>query len=168
VLDDPTRDAALLRKLAQDFPSVTAVRVRDALQAVNDVVEKLALAIRAASGLAIVASLLVLAGAIAAGQRARLYDAVILKTLGATRGRLVTVYALEYGAIGLASAVVGLICGIGASYVVVTRMMRLAFSPDVVGMILVATAAVLVAVVFGLSGTWRILSQKPASHLRNL
>jgi putative ABC transport system permease protein len=168
VLDDPMRDAALLRRLAGDFPSVTAVRVRDALQAVNDVVEKLALAIRAASGLAIAASLLVLAGAIAAGQRARLYDAVILKTLGATRARLVAVYAMEYGAIGLASAMVGLICGLGASYVVVTRLMRLAFSPDISGMILVAIAAVLVAIIFGLSGTWRILSQKPASHLRNL
>jgi putative ABC transport system permease protein len=168
VLDDPVRDAALLRRLAKDFPSVTAVRVRDALQAVNDVVEKLALAIRAASSLAILASLLVLAGAIAAGQRARLYDAVILKTLGATRARLVSIYALEYGVIGLASAAVGLICGMGASYVVVTRMMRLAFSPDVVGMAIVALSAVLVAIFFGLSGTWRILSQKPASHLRNL
>jgi putative ABC transport system permease protein len=168
VLDDPARDAALLRRLAKDFPAVTAVRVRDALEAVNDVVEKLALAIRAASSLAIIASLLVLAGAIAAGQRARLYDAVILKTLGATRARLLSIYALEYGVIGLASAIVGLICGLGASYAVVTRMMRLDFSPDVVSMGIVALFAVLVAIVFGLSGTWRILSQKPASHLRNL
>jgi putative ABC transport system permease protein len=168
VLDDPARDAVLLRRLAKDFPAVTAVRVRDALEAVNDVVEKLALAIRAASSLAILASLLVLAGAIAAGQRARLYDAVILKTLGATRARLLSIYALEYGVIGLASAMVGLICGLGASYAVVTRMMRLAFSPDVVSMAIVAFFAVLVAIIFGLSGTWRILSQKPASHLRNL
>ncbi len=168
VRDDPARDAALLRRLASDFPAVTAVSVRDALEAVNDVVGKLALAIRGASGLAILASLLVLAGAIAAGQRARLYDAVILKTLGATRGRLIGVYALEYGLVGLAAAAVGLLCGAGAGYVVVTQMMRIAFSPDVVALIIVALSAVLVAIVFGLAGTWRILSQKPASHLRNL
>lgn len=166
--DDPVRDAGILRALAKDFPAVTAVRVRDALEAVNDVVVKLALAIRAASGLAIAASLLVLAGALAAGQRARLYDAVILKTLGATRMRLVGAYALEYGVIGLVSAVVGLMFGLAASWAVVTGMMKLAFSPDLAAAGFVAGSAIMVAVVFGLAGTWRVLSQKPASHLRNL
>ena len=67
---------------------VTSVRVKDALDAVNDVVSQLVMAIRGASSIALVASLLVLAGALAAGHRARLYDAVVLKTLGATRARL--------------------------------------------------------------------------------
>ena len=66
------------------IPSVTSVRVKDALEAVNDVVAQLVTAIRGASAIALVASLLVLAGALAAGHRARLYDAVVLKTLGAT------------------------------------------------------------------------------------
>jgi putative ABC transport system permease protein len=165
---DADRDAGILRQLAKDFPNVTAVRVKDALEAVNDIVGKLALAIRASSMIAVIASLLVLAGALAAGQRARLYDAVILKTLGATRARLIGAYALEYGAIGLASALFGLVAGTAAGWLVVTRPMRLSFAFEPTGAILAAVAAVAVSIIFGLAGTARILAQKPAQHLRSL
>jgi putative ABC transport system permease protein len=166
--DDATRDARLLKALAREFPAVTAVRVKDALDAVNGVVTKLGLAIRGASGLAILVSLLVLAGALASGQRARLYDAVILKTLGATRLRLLSAYALEYGVIGLASALVGVLFGLLASWAVVVQLMRFSFSPDIASMLGIALLAIVVAVGFGLGGTLRVLTQKPASHLRNL
>lgn len=161
-------DAALLRRLAGDFPSVTAVRVRDALEAVNTIVGQLGSAIRGASALAISASLLVLAGALAAGQRARLYDAMILKTLGASRRLVLSAYALEYAGIGAVSAVFGLVAGTLASWGVVTYVMRIDFVPDPTGAILAATAAVAVTVLFGLVGTLQILSKPPASHLRNL
>ena len=82
---DPALDARILRSSALAYPMVTSVRVKDALEAVNDVVSQLVMAIRGASSIALIASLLVLAGALAAGHRARLYDAVVLKTLGATR-----------------------------------------------------------------------------------
>jgi putative ABC transport system permease protein len=164
----PQADGDLMRALSRSFPSVTAVRVKDALEAVNDVVGKLALAIRGASLLAIAASLLVLAGALAAGQRARLYDAMILKTLGATRARIIGAYLLEYGAIGVAAALFGLIAGTAAGWGIVTRVMKIAFAPDPTGAILTAFGAIGVAVIFGLAGTLRILGQKPASHLRSL
>ena len=108
---DAARDAAILRETAKAFPTVTSVRVKDALEAVNDIVGQLAWRSAARARIALVASLLVLAGALAAGHRARLYDAVVLKTLGATRARLLSAYALEYGALGLATAVFGLIAG---------------------------------------------------------
>jgi putative ABC transport system permease protein len=165
---DSGRDATLLRALAKDFPNVTAVRVKEALDAVNDVVGKLTLAIRGASLIAIIASLLVLAGALAAGQRARLYDAVILKTLGATRVRLIGAYALEYGLIGLASALFGLAAGAIASWLVVTRVMNLQFAFEPLGAVLAAGGAVSIAIIFGLAGTARVLAQKPAQHLRSL
>jgi putative ABC transport system permease protein len=163
-----TADTRLMKALAQTFPAVTAVRVKDALEAVNDVVNKLALAIRGASLLAIAASLLVLAGALAAGQRARLYDAMVLKTLGATRARIIGAYALEYGAIGTVAALFGLGTGSVAGWAIVTRVMKIDFVPDPTGAILSAIAAIAVALVFGLAGTLRILGQKPASHLRSL
>ncbi len=165
---DAAADAALLRGLATEFPSVTAVRVRDALEAVNTIVRQLAGAIRGASGLAIAASLLVLAGALAAGQRARLYDAMILKTLGATRRFILSSYALEYAAIGLVSAIFGVVAGALAGWGVVTQVMKIAFVPDPTGAVLAATAAIIVTVLFGLVGTLQILSKAPASHLRNL
>ena len=163
---DPKLEAEVVRDAAKAFPSVTSVRVRDALEAVNDLVHKLVLAIRGASVVAVVASLLVLAGALAAGHRARLYDAVVLKVLGATRARLLAAYALEYGALGFATALFGIVAGSLAAWVIVSRVMRLDFSPDPAGALGVAAFAVVFAVVVGLAGTWRILGQKPASYLR--
>jgi len=165
---DAALEARVLRDAAKRFPSVTSVRVKDALEAVNDVVGKLVLAIRGASGVAILASLFVLAGALAAGHRARLYDAVVLKVLGATRGRLIRAYALEYGALGLATALFGLIAGTAAGWVVVAKVMRLDFDLDLRGALVAAGLAVVFAIGVGLAGTWRILGQKPAPYLRDL
>ncbi|MBN9450167.1 MAG: FtsX-like permease family protein, partial [Bosea sp.] len=159
---------AMMRRLAAEFPAVTAVRVKDALEAVNTIVEQLATAIRGASGLAITASLLVLGGALAAGQRARLYDAMILKTLGATRRFILSSYALEYAAIGLVAALFGVVAGTAAGWGVVTQVMRIDFVSDPTGALLAATAAIAVTILFGLAGTIKILSKAPASHLRNL
>lgn len=161
-------DAVLMRRLATDFPAVTAVRVKDALEAVNTIVQQLATAIRGASGLAIAASLLVLGGALAAGQRARLYDAMILKTLGATRRFILSSYALEYAAIGFVAALFGVLAGTATGWGVVTQVMRIDFVSDPTGALLAATAAIGITVLFGLVGTLRILSKAPASHLRNL
>ena len=165
---DAAREAAILRETAKVFPSVTSVRVKDALEAVNGVVSQLVLAIRGASTIALAASVLVLAGALAAGHRARLYDAVVLKTLGATRGRLLTAYALEYGALGLATAAFGLVAGSLAGWLIVSTLMQMDFTLALSGAFLAAALAVVVTISLGLLGTWRILSQKPAPYLRNL
>jgi putative ABC transport system permease protein len=165
---DVAREAAILREMAKAYPLVTSVRVKDALEAVNDIVAQLVTAIRGASSIALAASLLVLAGALAAGHRARLYDAVVLKTLGATRARLIGAYALEYGALGLATAVFGLIAGTIVAWLIVTRVMNLEFSLELTGAVMAASLAVVAAVGLGLLGTLRILGQKPAPYLRNL
>ena len=165
---DAALDRRILRSSAQEYPMVTSVRVKDALEAVNDVVSQLITAIRGASSIALISSLLVLAGALAAGHRARLYDAVVLKTLGATRARLLSAYALEYGLLGLATAIFGLLAGGVAAYSIITRVMNLSFALDLSGALLACALAVLVTVGLGLMGTWRILSQKPAQYLRNL
>ncbi|WP_336485468.1 ABC transporter permease [Methylobacterium nigriterrae] len=163
---DAAVENAILRDVARAYPSVTSVRVKDALEAVNDLVGRLVLAIRGASGIAVAASLLVLAGAIAAGHRARLYDAVVLKVLGAGRARLLTAYALEYGSLGLASALFGLLAGTLAGWIIVTKVMRLDFGLDLSGALVAAGLAVVFSVLLGLAGTWRILGQKPAPYLR--
>jgi putative ABC transport system permease protein len=165
---DAALEARILRDAAKEFPSVSSVRVKDALDAVNDLVAKLVFAIRGASAVAVATSLFVLAGALAAGHRARLYDAVVLKTLGATRARLLAAYTMEYGALGLATAVFGLVAGTLAGWVILTKVMHLDFALDLSGALLAALLAVVVAVGLGLAGTWRILGQKPAQYLRNL
>ena len=164
---DP-RELTLLREVAQAYPSVTSIRVKDALDAVSGVVAQLATAIRGAASVALVASVLVLAGALAAGQEARLYDAVVLKTLGATRARLLAAFLLEYGILGLATAVFGVLAGTAAAWGIVAKVMGLDFTFVWSQALLAAFGALAVTVGLGLVGTWRILGRKPAPYLRNL
>src|SRR3569623_2911440 len=107
-------------------------------------------------------------GALAAGHRHRVYDAVILKTLGATRLRLLGAYALEYLLIGLATAVFGVIAGSIAAWMIVTRLMTLTFVWQAGSAAGVVAAALVVTVGPGLAGTLLALNKKPATVLRNL
>ncbi|MFN3226097.1 MAG: ABC transporter permease [Hyphomicrobiales bacterium] len=161
-------ELALLRTVTATFPGITSVRISDALDEVNALVEDLALAVRGAASVTLIASILVLAGALAAGHRHRLYDAVILKTLGATRGRILGAFLLEYAMLGLAAAVFGLAAGSFAAFAVLEYVMTAGFTflPSVAfGAVGVA---LLLTVGLGLIGTWQILGQKPAPVLRNL
>jgi len=111
---------------------------------------------------------LVLGGALAAGHRYRVYDAVILKTLGATRGLLIGAYAIEYGLLGLAAAVFGVLSGSLAGWLIVTELMHVRFHWLPIPALLSAAGAVAVTLVLGLAGTWSALGQKPAPVLRSL
>jgi putative ABC transport system permease protein len=161
-------DAAIVKKVADAFPMVTTVRVREALETIGTVVTNLVLAIRGASAVTLISAVLVLGGALAAGHRHRVYDAVILKTLGATRGRLLGAYALEYLLIGFATAVFGVIAGSVAAWLIVTRLMTLSFVWQAGSAAVVVAAALIVTVGLGLAGTLLALNQKPAAVLRNL
>jgi putative ABC transport system permease protein len=160
--------AALLKKAATEFPTVTAVRVREALDAIAKVVFDLTAAIRGASAITLVAAVLVLAGALATGHRHRVYDAVVLKMLGATRWRLLAAYALEYLLLGLATAVVGVAAGSLAASVVMREVMSLPFSWLPLPALAATLCAALLTVTFGLIGTFAALGQKPAPVLRHL
>lgn len=161
-------ELALLKTVSGAYPTVTAVRVKDAIDQVNDLVAQLAWAIRGASSITLIASVLVLAGALAAGHRSRIYDAVILKTLGATRTRLIVAYALEYAILGLSTAVFAVVAGGLAAWYVITQIMDGSFMMMPVSAAGAALAALVLTVGFGLVGTWRVLGEKPAPVLRNL
>jgi putative ABC transport system permease protein len=165
--DDAT-ELALLRTVTSAYPGVTSVRISDALDEINALVEDLALAVRGAASITLIASILVLAGALAAGHRHRLYDAVILKTLGATRGKILGAFLLEYALLGLAAATFGLAAGSLAAFAVLEYVMSAGFTflPSVA--FGAAGIALLLTVGLGLIGTWQILGQKPAPVLRNL
>jgi len=161
-------ETALLKTMTDAFPAVTAVRVKDALDAVGAVVMNLTLAVRAASAITLVAAVLVLGGALAAGHHNRVYDAVILKTLGATRRQVLVAYGLEYLLLGLAAVAFGVTVGSIVGWRVVANLMTLPFRWQAGPAIGAAVAAVLITLAFGLVGTWPALSRKPAAVLRNL
>jgi putative ABC transport system permease protein len=164
----PAEDTAVIKALADAFPTVTAVRVKDALDTLDGIINNLVLALGGASSITLVAAALVLGGALAAGQRFRIYDAVILKTFGATRPRLLAAYALEYLAIGAITVLFGVAMGTLAADLIVTRVMEFPFvfvAGQAAG---AALAAVTVTLLLGLAGTFTALGRKPAEVLRNL
>ena len=161
-------EMALLKTAGDAFPAVTAVRVKDALDAVGQVVMNLVLGIRVASAVTLLAAVLVLGGALAAGHRHRVYDAVVLKTLGATRRQLLTAYALEYLLLGLATVLFGVVAGSIAAWRVVADVMTFRFEWQGGPAIAAALLALVITLVFGLIGTFAALGRKPAAVLRNL
>jgi putative ABC transport system permease protein len=161
-------ETALLKAVADAFPSVTTVRVREAIDSVSEMVTNLVSALRGASALTLLIAVLVLGGALAAGHRHRVYDAVVLRTVGATRAQLLIAYAFEYLVLGITTAVFGVAAGTAAAALVISQVMNLPFvwlpGPD----LLAAAAAVTATVLLGLIGTFHALGQKPAPVLRSL
>jgi putative ABC transport system permease protein len=164
----PAGEAAVLKAVTNAYPTITSIRVKDALDILNTLVRQLAGAIRAAAAVALAASVLVLAGALAAGNRARTHDAVVLKTLGATRPLLMRAFIYEYLILGAATAAFALFAGTMAAWYVVSHIMHLpsAFLPQAAFVTLVT--ALVLTVSIGLAGTWRVLGQKSAPVLREL
>lgn len=164
---DPALETGIERAVAAAFPNVTTIRVRDVLDTVNGFLGQLGTAIRMTAGIAILAGTLVLAGAIAAGHRRRVYDSVVLKVLGATRRRIIGTLLLEYGLLGLLTAIVACAIGSAAAWAIVTRVMLFDFSFDLFSVVTTAVLAVVITLALGFYGTWRALGQKAAPLLRN-
>jgi putative ABC transport system permease protein len=164
---DPALEAGIETAVAAAFPNVTTIRVRDVLETVNGFLGKLGLAIRITAGIAIIAGTLVLAGAVAAGHRRRVYNSVVFKVLGATRRRIMGTLLLEYGLLGLVTALIASVIGTVAAWAVVTEVMKFEFSFDPLAVAGAATIAIVVTLALGFYGTWRALGQKAAPLLRN-
>jgi putative ABC transport system permease protein len=164
----PNREEAMFASVSRAFPNVTIVRVRDSLAKLGEMLQALANGIEIASLVTILAGALVLAGAIANGHRARLYDAVVLKVLGATRGKLAGVYATEYGLLGALSGLSALLIGSIAAWAVDYFVLDVpfVFAPGAVALTIAGGAVG--TIVLGLTGGFLALSEKPAARLRNL
>jgi putative ABC transport system permease protein len=163
----PGSEDALERAVTDRFPNVSAIRVKDALDAIARILEQIAAAVRITAAITLIAGTLVLAGAVAAGHRRRVYDAVVLKVLGATRGDFSRVFIVEYGLLGLVTAAIAALIGSIAAYLLLTRVMRAdwVFLPDVV--VSTAVLATALTLVIGFAGTWKALGAKAAPLLRN-
>ncbi len=159
-------EEVLERAVTSQFPNITSVRVKEALDAVNKMLDQFSLAVRATGGVTLLSGVLVLGGAMAAGFRARVRDAVILKVLGASRARILGIYIREYATLGLATALIAALAGTAAAYIVVAYVMELPwhFLPGT--LLVTITAATLATVGLGLAGTWRVLSVPAARSLR--
>lgn len=163
----PEQQGALLRRVTDALPNVTGIRVADVLGAVAGLLDQVAAALAAAGSLTLAAGALVLVGAVAAGQRRRTQEAVILKTLGATRRQIRTAWLVEFGILGLAAGLLAAAAGTAASYAVMHYIMHAdwTFLPGTLVLTLVGALAMML--VFGYVGTAAALRTRPGPLLRN-
>jgi putative ABC transport system permease protein len=149
------------------FPNVSTVRVKDTIAQVDTLLQQLGQGIRAASLVTILAGLLVLAGTIAAGARTRLYDATVLKVVGATRVQIALVYVLEYGLLGLATGVVALAAGTLAAALAARHVLDVPFVFDPGAVLVTVVGGGTATLLFGLLGALAALAARPAARLRS-
>lgn len=163
----PDAEAEIERAVTNAFRNVSAVRVRDALNTVNGLVTGIGTAVRLAAVIALVAGTLVLAGAIAASHRRRVYDSVVFKVLGATRRNILTIFILEYGLLGLITAILASLIGSVAAWAVLRFLMNVdwVLLPQTIAFTVVGATVIILLI--GVAGTWHSLSQKAAPLLRN-
>jgi putative ABC transport system permease protein len=164
---DPRDEEPLYRAVTDRFPGVSTVRVKDAIAQVNGLLQELSDGVRAASLVTLLAGLLVLAGAVAAGQRARLYDSTVLKVLGASRAQIAGIYALEYGLIGAATGLIALVAGTAAAEAVAERVFAVPFVFDLGAVLITVVGGALATLGFGIVAAWAALAARPAELLRH-
>ena len=162
-----TAEAALEKAVTDAFDNVSAIHVREALAAARELMAGIGIAIRAVAGLTVIAGAIVLAGALAAGQQRRRFDAVVFKVLGATRRRIALMFILEYGALGIVTALGAFAVGTLAAWAVARFLMRMDWIWLPGEAVVTLVAALAATIVMGLAGSWRILGQKTAPYLRN-
>jgi putative ABC transport system permease protein len=146
---------------------VTAIRVKDVLASVNTVFAKVMTAVRAAGSVTLIAGALVLGGALATAQRRRILEAVILKTLGATRRRILASHFLEYLLLGAVTALFAVLLGTLAAWLAVTQVMSIAFTFSAGAVALALGLAIGLVFLFGGAGTWAVLRAPAVPFLRS-
>lgn len=166
VYAEPQAEAAILRDLASAYPNITAIRIRDAIDQVIELVAGIAAATRYGALITLLTGFLVLIGAAAAGERTRTYEAAVLKTLGASRRSILTSFALRAGLLGLSAGIVALAAGILGGWAVTTFIMDTGYSIIWANAFLIIGGGIAASVAAGLGFAWRSLGAKPASVLR--
>ncbi|KUJ73697.1 drug:proton antiporter [Ruegeria marisrubri] len=159
-------EAAILRDLAERFPNITAIRVRDAIDRVSELLAGLAAATSYGAGVSLLTGFLVLIGAAAAGETARQYEAAILKTLGAERRRILLSFALRAALLGAAAGAVALATGLLGGWAVATYVFDTGFTVIWPSALAIILAGITVTLGAGLLFAWRPLAVRPARILR--
>ena len=166
VYAEPEAEAQILRDLANAYPNITAIRVRDAIDRVSELLEGISGAVRWGAAATLLTGFLVLIGAAAAGEGARTYEAAVLKTLGASRARILQSFALRSALLGAAAGLVALGAGILGGWAVSVFLMETSFAVVWSSALGIVAGGVVATLLAGLVFAWRPLAARPAQVLR--
>lgn len=157
----------LLRAVTDALPNVTGIRVEDVLAAIAGLLNQVAAALTVTGALTLLAGTFVLVGAVAAGQRRRVREAVILRTLGATSGQIRAAWLTEFGLLGLVAGLIAASVGSAASYAVTHYILHTEWIFMPFTLIYTLAGALALMLLFGYAGTASAVRARPAPLLRN-
>jgi len=163
----PGTEEKLVAQAVDKYPNISAIPVREALDAIERIIAAIGTAIRLAALVTLIAGALVLGGAVAADYRRRVYDAVVLKVLGATRRTIAAAFLVEYGLMGLVSVAIAAALGTLVAWLLVTGPLDADWSFAPAPLVGLVAGAVGLTMLLGFAGTWRILGAAAAPHLRH-
>jgi len=168
VVVSPDEVPAVSRAVVRAFSSASVIRVGDVIANAGALLGQMSTAVRAAASVAIAAGIAVLVGAIAAARRARIYDSVMLKVLGATRGQVLLSLLAEYTLLALILSAIAFALGTAGGWYVVTQVFELDWLPVWTPVILTVVLGAAAILLLSLVGSWSALGARPACALRNL
>jgi putative ABC transport system permease protein len=159
-------ETTLQNAVVAAFPNVTAIPVRDVMERVAVVLGDIAVAVRLVALFTLGTGLVVMAGALAATRSQRLYESVVLRTLGATRGVVARAFAVEYGLLGATAGLGGGLLATLLAWAVVRWVLDAPWTFDPTPLMLGIAATIALALAVGFLTTFRLLGQKPLFVLR--
>src|SRR4029450_5007626 len=154
------------RDLVAAFPNVSAIDVREIMATIQGVVDNLTLAISVVGGVALVSGVLILIGAVAMTKFQRVYEAAILRTLGASTRLLGAMLALEYSALGLVAGCIGAAGSLALSWAVCRYVFEIDWKPAPLLLSVGAIATTALVGIIGVAASADVLRKKPLATLR--
>jgi putative ABC transport system permease protein len=157
---------SLQRAVFEKFPTVTVVNAADVLEIVQSVVDRISVTVRFLAGFAILGGVIILASAVAGTRYRRTREVAILKTIGATRQKIVRIFSLEFLVIGVIAGSIGAGLACTFSLILIHRLFHAIYALPVMPVIASMSLTAVIAVAAGWAASFRILRQKPLEVLR--
>jgi putative ABC transport system permease protein len=162
---DPKQVAAMERALFQAYPTITVINLADVLERIESVVNQITFVVRFLAGFSIFAGLMILASSIASTRFRRMREAVVLKTLGATRMRIVRTFSVEFSVLGLLAGSVGVVFANLLTRVLLSRL-EVGFHIEWSATLVALIGTAVLATATGWIASYRILGLRPLEVLR--
>lgn len=160
-------EARIYQDLNRKFPGISILRMKEVMTNILGLLGKISAAIDIMAAITIISGVLVLAGAIAAGHKARIYDAAILKVVGATRKDIIKAYVIEFILLGMITGIIAIILGSLGAYMLVKNMMEIPWQLPLYIPLGTVVASSAVTLAFGMVSIWLAMSVRPSHILRS-
>lgn len=162
----PSASREIMRLLAGQFPTATIVDLMAALKTITSIMDRIVLVIQFVAGFSILAGLVILSSSIVSTKYRRTRDAVLYKTLGASRRRVWQIFAMEYATLGLVAGLVGAVISVTAAWVVLEQVLEVSYHFEALPVLIGVIGTVLLTVLVGILSTLDVLAAKPLQVLR--